>query len=561
MSRYLAIPSAGGEEGSERDVIGAKAADLAAAARNGLRVPPFFVLSLELFRAWRAGGETLPPDLDVEIDEGLAHLARSTGARLGDPATPLLVSVRSGAPISMPGMLDTVLDVGASASVIDGLAARFGDRATALDVRRRFLESFGTIVRRVPRTRLDARAGIRVAARATTPPPPITTAALEAKIAAHEAILRAEGALPEDPREQLRAAIEAVLRSWGTERARDYRRGHGIDDALGTAVIVQAMVFGNAPGASGSGVAFTRHPVTGEKHLFGEFLPNAQGDEVVSGRASPAGLSAAASGRRAAESLERHCPEAFAELERIAMDLEARDGDAQDIELTVEAGTLWILQVRTAKRSPRAAIRIAVDLVREGRIDRADAIARIDPTTLDALLARTLPSDEALEAAGHLPLTIGLPASPGAIAGRVVYEPADAIAAAARNEPAILVRSECSPEDAPGIRAAAGVLTSSGGLTSHAAVIARALGRPCIVAAAELRIMPSGRRAEVRKPAGVVDLLPETITIDGTTGRVFTGELPLTLTFSLPEAREMLEWARELGTPGAWADAVSRLLA
>ncbi|MDQ3036569.1 MAG: PEP-utilizing enzyme, partial [Myxococcota bacterium] len=396
---------------------------------------------------------------------------------------------------------------------------------------------------------------------ASTPPPPITPASLEAKIAAHESVLRAEGELPEDPRAQLRAAIEAVLRSWDGERARDYRRSHAIDDALGTAVIVQAMVFGNAPGASGSGVAFTRHPVTGEKHLFGEFLPGAQGDEVVGGRSSPAGLTAAASGRRAAESLERHCPAAFQELERIAIELEARDGDAQDVELTVQSGTLWILQVRTAKRSPRAAIRIAVDLVREGRIDRAQAIARIDPATLSGLVARALPSDAELEAGGHAAITIGVPASPGATAGRAVYDPTEAIEATARGESVILVRTECSPEDAPGIRAAAGVLTSSGGLTSHAAVIARALGKPCIVAAGELRIDAEQAHAEVRKPAGIVIVLPATITIDGSNGRVLAGELPLSLTFALPEAREMLEWARELGAPGAWADAASRYLA
>lgn len=552
-ARYLVRSDASADPG----LVGAKGAGLIEAAAAGLPVPPFFVLSLELFRAWRAAGGALPGDVDAAIDEGIAALEGATGQRFGEG---LVVSVRSAAPVSMPGMLDTVLDVGATSRSIEGLAARLGERTTALDVRRRFLESFATVVRRLPRSRFDARAGVRMAARTSAPPPAPTEGDVAAKVSSLEAVLRAEGELPDEPRAQLRAAIDAVLRSWDGERARDHRRAHAIDDALGTAVVVQAMVFGNAPGASGSGVAFTRHPVTGEKHLFGEFLPRAQGDEITSGRASPAGLSAAASGRRAADSLERVCPPAFAALERIAIALEARHGDAQDVELTVESGTLWVLQIRTAKRSPRAAIRIAVDLVREGRIDRAQAIARIDPTTLDALVSRALPDDEALAAQGIAPLTVGVPASPGAIAGRVAIDPADAIAAAARGERAILVRTECSPEDAPGIRAAAGVLTSSGGLTSHAAVIARALGRPCIVAASELRVEEGQGRAEIRKPGGVTLELPVAITIDGATGRVIAGELDLALDFALPEAREVLEWARELAIPGAWSDAVSRYL-
>lgn len=561
MSALLVLPES--PDAADAARVGAKAAGLAGALAEGLPVPPFFVLSIDLFRAWRDEG-ALPAELDRALDRaldaGLEHLARATGKRLGDPAAPLVVSVRSGAPVSMPGMLDTVLDVGATRGAIDGLERALGDRRAALDVRRRFLESWATVVAKLPRTRLDPRAGVRVAARATTPPPPITAADLEAKVARHEETLRDAGALPpDDARAQLRGAIEAVLRSWSSERAREHRAAQGIDDGLGTAVLVQAMVFGNAPGASGSGVAFTRHPVTGEKHLFGEYLPHAQGDEVVGGRTSPAGLSAAASGRRAAESLERQCPEAFAELERIAIRLEALYGDAQDVELTVESGRLWVLQVRTAKRSPRAAIRVAVDLVREGRIERAEAIARLDPRAMEALVSRALPDDAALAAAGHVLLTVGVPASPGAVAGRAVYDPAEAVQAAARGESVVLVRPECSPEDAPGIRAAAGVLTSSGGLTSHAAVIARALGRPCIVAAGELRIDVARRRGEARKAGGQILPLPETLTLDGATGRVFGGALSLSPSFALPEARTVLEWARELGAPG-WQETIERFL-
>lgn len=532
MSVHLA-----GDGPPDSALLGGKGAGLWEARRLGLRVPAFAILDP------REGDRAR--DLEIAI----AALERETDLRLGDPRAPLIVSVRSSPAVSMPGILDTVLDVGASAHTALGLADRLGDRVAALDVRRRFLESWGTVVRRMPRSAFDALDGARVASRASVMPRPARTeGSVLAVIARHEANL---GAIPEDPREQLRQAIDAVIASWDLERARDFRRAHGIDDALGMAVIVQAMVFGNAGGASGSGVAFTRSPVDGAKHLFGEFLPCAQGDEVVGGRASPAGLSAAASGRRADESLERVCPAAFAELERIARLLEGTYGDAQDIEFTLERETLWILQARTAKRTPHAAIRIAVDLVREGRIDRDAALARVDPALLGAL-ARS----EIAPSVTEKPLTVGLPASPGAISGRVVFDAADAIAA---RDPVILVRSECGPEDAPGIRAAAGVLTSSGGLTAHAAVIARALGRPCIVSASEVRVDARGRKAEVREPFGSVVPLPPTITLDGVTGRVFAGVVPLRLSLWAPEAYELLGWARERGSPG-WADAIARYL-
>ncbi len=558
MTLYLATFS-GEDAVPNLEVVGVKAAGLVGALRRGLPVPPFFVLTLDLFRAWRSAGHRLPEDLDDAIEVGLEVLAKETGTRFGDVAHPLLVSVRSGAPVSMPGMLETVLNIGASPNTIDGLVRRLGDRKAALDVRRRFLESFGAGVLRVSRNRFDARAGVRMAATSSRTTP-LTESALEEKNARHEALLRGEGELPEDPRAQLRAAIDAVLRSWDSERARDARRAHGVDDAMGTAVIVQAMVFGNATEVSGSGVAFTRHPLTGEKQLFGEFLPQSQGDDITQGRASPAALSAAASGRRAEESLEHVCPDALERLAHIAVELEASEGDAQDIEFTVERGRLWLLQIRPAKRSPGAAIRIAVSFVREGRIEREEAIARIDPSTLDALVVRTLPNTTDLEARGHEPLLMGVPASPGAASGTVVYDASEAIAASSRGESVILVRSDCSPDDAPGIRAAAGVLTASGGITSHAAVIARAFGKPCIVAASELSVVPRESRAEVRKPHGVVHPLPDVVTIDGPSGRVFSGVIPMSVSFSVPEAREMLEWARALGISGAWADAVSRFL-
>jgi pyruvate,orthophosphate dikinase len=386
--RYLHLPTPGAPIDPAR--LGGKGAGLCDALEAGLPVPPFAILGRELFSAF-AERDALPGDLDAELELAISAIEKASGRRLGDRAAPLVLSVRSSPSISMPGMLDTVLDVGATGSVIGGLEARLGGRAEALDVRRRFLESWGTIVLGLPRASFDAMAGARVAARGTTPPPPRTVDHLEARIAAHEATIRAAGAeLPADLRDQLRAAILAVLRSWRSPRAEDFRRGEQIDPGIGMAIVVQEMVFGNAAHPSGSGVAFTRSPVTGEKHLFGEWLPDAQGDEVTAGRSSPASLGAAASGRRADESLERQCPAAFAALERIAIDLEHRLGDAQDLELTLERGRLFVLQTRTAKRAPRAAVRIAVDLVREGRIDRAAAVARVEPRAIHALASRSL---------------------------------------------------------------------------------------------------------------------------------------------------------------------------
>lgn len=556
MSPYL-ITFPGAVDTPSPEVVGAKAAGLVDALRNGFPVPPFFVLTLSLFRAWRSAGGRLPVDVDDAIEAGLQHLSRETGHVFDDPRRPLVVSVRSGAPVAMPGMLETVLNVGASRDMIDGLASRLGDRSAALDVRRRFLESFGAAALGIPRNRFDARAGVRMAA-TQRGPVQLSEGALLEKNSRHELLLRAEGELPERPRAQLRAAIEAVLRSWDSERARDMRQARDIDEGMGTAVIVQAMVFGNAPGASGSGVVSSRHPVTGEKVLFGEFLPRSQGDDIALGRASPAALSISAAGKRAAESLEQVCPEAFDRLRDIAAKLEASEGDALEVEFTIEQGDLWVLQIRSAKRSAGAAIRMAVDLVREGRIDRSEALSRIDPVALDGLVVRTFPPEAELER--YVPVLAGVPASPGAASGRVVFDKEQAIAASARGEPVILVRSDCSPEDGPGIRAAAGVLTASGGITSHAAVIARAFGKPCIVAANELCVFPREGRADVRRPHGVVVALPPVLSIDGSSGRVFGGAIPLSVSFGVPEVREVLEWARALGPPAPWTDVVDRYL-
>jgi pyruvate,orthophosphate dikinase len=508
--------------------LGGKAVGLLEAAAAAVPVPPFFVLTTDVAKESAA-------EIDRAVDAGLASLPTDR---------PLVFSVRSSPVASMPGMLDTVLDVGATRDALPALEAFLGDAAAALDVRRRFLESWGTTVLGMPRTAFDALARARVASRSTMPPPALAASELEARVARHEAAIGRKE--PRDLRAQIREAVLAVLRSWESPRARDWRAANPRSPE-GMGVVVQLMVFGNAPSPSGAGVAFTRNPVSGEKQLFGEWLPNAQGDEVTSGRASPAGLTAASSGRREGESLERQAPDAFSRLSSLATELERRRRDALDLELTLERGKLWVLQVRTAKRAPRAAVRIAVDLVKEGLADPDTVLSRLEPSVLSSLVERTIADPPE-------PLTAGLAASPGAVSGRVVLEVDEAVRAAAAGEAVILVRTACTPEDAPGIRAAAGILTTSGGLTSHAAVIARALAKPCIVSASDLHV--DRGRAEVRSAGRSVVPLPTALTLDGSTGRVFAGALPLRSTWTLGEAREIAAWARERGT---WSDVLARL--
>ncbi len=521
--------------------LGSKGAGLCEARAAGLSVPAFVVLDTAFFSAFSASGGW---PMDIDVRSIVAPIEEATGTRLGDVRAPLLLSVRSSPVVSMPGMLDTVLDVGATREVVDALASLRSDAAFALDVRRRFLESWGTVVVGLPRARFHETFGAR--GRATEPRATSSEESLRATIARHEAAIGDRAC--DDAVEQLKHAIEAVLRSWEGPRARAQRHAQGLDGTTGPAVVVQAMVFGNASGASGAGVAFSRNPVTGENELFGEFLPCAQGDEVVSGRSSPSGLRATASGRGARESLEAVCPEVLPTLAAATLALESRLGDVVDVEFTVENGAFWLLQARLAKKTPRATVRVAVEQVRAGSLDRTAALERVGPTAFAALVGWRVPGSETLAAAGHVPLTRGLAASAGAVSGRVVYEPDAAVDAARAGEAVVLVRPECSPEDAPGIRAAAGVLTSSGGLTSHAAVISRSLGRPCIVAASDLRLDAARGRAEVRTERGM-RALPAVVTLDGVTGHVFEGAIPLEVDFALPEARELLAWAVDADAP------------
>lgn len=528
--------------------LGGKGAGLAAMSRLGVPVPPGFTVSTAVCRAfYQSGGRALPKDVVTEIERGIAHIERASGRRLGDPAAPLLVSVRSGAAVSMPGMMDTVLDVGLTRACLDGLAARGAGRRFALDSYRRLMEMYAEIVLGFePSMLLTARdavldaAGVESVAALSEP-------LLDGLVTVYEKALVDRGeVLPSDPRAQLDGAILGVLRSWNTRRAVNHRRANGIPDDLGTAVTVQAMVFGNLGPTSATGVAFTRHPTTGEPGLSGEYLPDAQGEDVVGGAHAVWPLCEAAgesAGHPTGQSLQARQPDAYAELARIAARLEESFRDMQDLEFTIEDGRVWMLQTRTASRSVRAAVRIAVEMVREGLIDEDEALYRVDPASLTRLLH---PSVDAH--ARPRVLARGLPASPGAVSGVVVFDPAEALARAADGERVILVRIETSTEDMEAIRAAEGVLTSRGGLTSHAALVARGLGRCCVTGCADVLVDETRGQFRIRNGTQIVTA-GMTITLDGSTGEVILGEVATTPA-DPPETFAVLM---------GWADARRRL--
>jgi pyruvate,orthophosphate dikinase len=465
-----------------RSIGGGKAANLAVMARDlGLPVPPAFVITTQTCRTYLASG--WPAGLDVELRARMADLERTIGRRFGDPADPLLVSVRSGAPVSMPGMMDTILDLGLNEATTAGLARITGDPVFAHACRERFETSFLSIVG-VPH-------------------------------------------VPNDPDRQLRLAIEAVFRSWNGDRARAYREKEGIPDDLGTAVTVQAMVFGNRGADSGTGVLFTRNPATGEPTLYGDVLFGAQGEDVVAGTHATEPISV----------LDARMPAVAAELREAASRLERHFADLCDIEFTIEEGRLWLLQVRVGKRSPKAALRIAVDMARDDAfpLTRAEAVARVAPLLVDP------PTTTSARSSLLLPFATGLPASPGLATGEIATDPATAQALAEAGRAVVLVRAETSPDDVHGMARAAGILTSRGGLASHAAVVARGWGIPAVVGVGGIEVGPGSVVVGERRLRD-----GDVITIDGSTGEVFEGAIP-GRTEVVPEARILLDWARELG--------------
>ena len=527
-------------------VLGGKGAGLAVMSALRLPVPPGFTLATDVCAAYHASGHasghaagrTLPDGLQDEVGAALANLERAAGARLGDPNTPLLVSVRSGAPTSMPGMMDTVLNVGLNDVTVAGLARRTGDVSMAWDTYRRFLLSYADIILGLDLQPFeDLGDGTRNASARKAPGVPDwprLTAEYLRLIAGQSAV-----PFPQDPMAQLWAAVRAVLDSWQGGRAVNHRRVYGLPDEPGTAVTVQAMVFGNAGLDSATGVGFTRDPSTGAPQPFGEYLPNAQGDDVVSGVVTPLALTAAAQGhgRGSGPSLEEAMPAVYAELLGHFRVLEARFGAMQDVEFTIERGKLWLLQTRNGTTSVTAAARIAVDMVAEGVLSRADAVARIDRAAVDRLLHPAVRADPQRRA-----LARGLPASPGAATGRVVFSADEAVAVSGRKEPAVLVLTETHPRDIHGIHAAVAVLTSRGGATSHAAVVARGLGRPCVVGAGEVVVDVAAQRFTVR---GFAVRQGDVITIDGGSGDVFLGAAALETPAISGPLGTLLSWAEE----------------
>lgn len=499
-----------GEVDADRALMGNKGAGLVRMQAGGLRVPPAFVITTEACHHYLATG-LLPAALLAAVDDALAELERGRGLRLGDPDAPLLLSVRSGAPVSMPGMMDTVLDLGVSAATRPGLARR-SDQRFALDSHRRFLESFGTVVLGIPHADFDAAGDVEACGR-----------------------LCARHGMPEDPRAQLRLAIEAVFRSWNSPRAQAYRRLQGIPDDLGTAVVVQAMVFGNLNDRSGTGVVFTRDPNTGEAALYGDFLFRAQGEDVVAGRHATLPVAA----------LADRMPAVWAELGQVLPTLERQVREMLDVEFTVEDGTLYVLQMRSGKRAAAAAVRIAVEMAQEGILGRDEAVRRISAVHLERLARPHL--DPLAE---HNVLATGLGASPGVATGRVCLSADDVADVADLGEGVILTRAETSPSDVHGMAVADGILTAKGGLVSHAAVVARDLGVPAVVGVDGMTVDEAGGWARIGEH---VLRAGDLVTIDGASGEVVAGRVPTVPPAACPQLETLLVWADELagGTGGS----------
>ena len=530
MARWIRAFAEG--DASQRELLGGKGANLAEMARLGLPIPPGFTITTDACRAYLAGDGAMPAGVWEEVTTAVEALEQEIGRRFGDPAHPLLVSVRSGAAASMPGMMETVLNLGLNDATVAGLAAQAGDQRFAWDSFRRLIQMYGRVVMGVPGERFEAaleahkrRLGVEDDAALDAP-------ALRAVVDADRDLIRTVTSqdFPADPWVQLRGAVEAVFRSWNTKRAIVYRREFRIPDDLGTAATVQTMVFGNLGDNCATGVAFTRDPATGERRLVGEYLPNAQGEDVVAGIRTPLPLDGMAADPRLAAAL--------AELQRVAARLEEHFRDAQDLEFTIERGRLWMLQTRAAKRTGHAAVRIAVDMVDEGLINPAAAVRRVQPDQLNQLLHPTIDPTATPEV-----LTVGLPASPGAASGQAVFDPAEAQQLQESGRPVILVRRETSPEDFPGMVAARGIVTARGGTTSHAAVVARGMGKPCVSGAGALDVNEAGGFLTVN---GTVVRRHDWLTIDGGTGRVMRGRVSMVQPEMGEDYRRLLGWADDL---------------
>jgi pyruvate,orthophosphate dikinase len=544
MTKWVYRFGNGSAEGTAamKGLLGGKGANLAEMSQLGLAVPPGFTITTEVCTYYYANERRYPEALRAEVADALAAVEAAVGGRLGDPAEPLLVSVRSGAPVSMPGMMDTVLNLGLNRATVEGLAKQTSNPRFAYDSYRRFIQMYGDVVLGVDHYLFEDQLDEIKRNHGYSLDTELTADDLALLIERYEAIVEREtGApFPADVDAQLWGAIGAVFGSWMTPRAVTYRRLHDIDETMGTAVTVQAMVFGNRNENCATGVAFTRNPSTGEKAYYGEFLVNAQGEDVVAGIRTPQPLTRAMQAATASTlpSMEEVMPAAFAELTAVFDRLEAHYREMQDIEFTVQDQRLYILQTRSGKRTTQAALKIAVDLAAEGLIDRAEAIRRIQPASLDQLLHPTLDPKAEREV-----IAKGLPASPGAVSGKIVFDADTAERLAQQGEAVILVRIETSPEDIHGMHAAKGILTSRGGMTSHAAVVARGMGKPCVCAAAGLNVDYKQQRMTV----GRKELMAgEAITIDGGSGEVMLGVVPTVDPQLSGDFATLMGWADEL---------------
>ena len=519
-------------EGSDggRELLGGKGIGLAEMTALGVPVPDGFTITTEACRAYLAEGGKVPPGLDDEVDEHIAALEQRTGKGFGDDSDPLLVSVRSGAAISMPGMMDTILNLGLNDVAVEGLAASTGNARFALDSYRRLIQMYGEVVDEVDGQRFEQALTDLKQARGVAQDVELTADDLRELVATFVSIYAEDTGrpFPQEPRDQLRRAYRAVFDSWNAPRAQVYRSANDIPHDLGTAVNVVQMVFGNRGEASGTGVCFTRDPATGERRLYGEFLSNAQGEDVVAGIRTPEPI----------ERMHERMPEAFDQLVDTLDRLEAHYRDLQDIEFTVEEGTLYLLQTRTGKRTAAAALRVAAEMVDEGLISREEAVARIDPGQLDQLLHPMIDPDAAIEVAAR-----GLNASPGAASGAIVLDADSAEERGKAGERVILVRWETTPDDIHGLIHAAGVLTAHGGMTSHAAVVARGMGKPCVAGCEELSIDVAAGTLRI----GEHDLRAgDVITIDGGSGSVIVGSVPLVPPSIDENFETILGWADDL---------------
>ncbi|MFV0623720.1 pyruvate, phosphate dikinase [Sphingomonas sp. ac-8] len=547
MTQYVYRFGGGVSDGGSGDktLLGGKGANLAEMASIGLPVPPGFTISTPMCTRYYEEGQSFPDSLRDEVAEGIAHIEGVTGKTFGDAADPLLVSVRSGARVSMPGMMDTVLNLGLNDRTVEGLATASGDARFAWDSYRRFIQMYSDVVLELDHGRFEEALEIAKEDNGYNLDTELTAEDWQALVAEYKALVEELWGkpFPQDVHDQLWGAIGAVFGSWQAERAKVYRRLNNIPGDWGTAVNVQAMVFGNMGDTSATGVAFTRNPATGENAYYGEFLINAQGEDVVAGIRTPQYLTRAAREGAGAKplSMEEAMPDAYAELAAVFDRLERHYRDMQDIEFTVQQGKLWMLQTRAGKRTAKAALKIAVEMAEEALITREEAVARVDPAALDQLLHPTLDPQAPRDV-----LTKGLPASPGAASGVAVFDSDTAERRAATGEPVILVRVETSPEDIHGMHAAKGILTARGGMTSHAAVVARGMGRPCVSGAGSLAI---DSRARVLRVGGREVKEGDTLTIDGATGEVMAGLVPTV----------QPELAGDFGTLMEWADGVRRL--